>query len=67
MRKCRASDIIAVIRSSPRMAFHDFRERVRELCEEAAACGSESEASGLARQIQMMHERIEELRGALPR
>ena len=43
-----------------------FEERVREMCEQAAACGSEIEAIGLVRQLQsMMHERVEELRGNL--
>jgi hypothetical protein len=43
-----------------------FEERVRELCKQVAACNSEIEAIGLARQLQsLVHERIEGLRGNL--
>jgi hypothetical protein len=43
-----------------------FEERVRQLCEQAAAAGSETEAIELARQAQsLIHDRIEELRGNL--
>jgi hypothetical protein len=43
-----------------------FEERVRQLCEQAAAAGSETEAIELARQAQsLIHDRIEGLRGNL--
>jgi hypothetical protein len=43
-----------------------FEECIRELCEQAAACASETGAVELARQLRsLMHERVEELRGNL--
>ena len=43
-----------------------FEQRVRQLCEQVAACASETEAIELTRQLQpLMHERIEILRGNL--
>jgi hypothetical protein len=43
-----------------------FEERVRQLCEQAAAAGSETEAIDLVRQAQsLIHDRIEGLRGNL--
>jgi hypothetical protein len=43
-----------------------FEERVRQLCEQVAASGSEAEAIELSRELQsLIHERIEVLRGKL--
>lgn len=44
-----------------------FAERVRKLCEQSVASGSEAEAVALVRQLRsLMHERAEELRRSIP-
>jgi len=44
-----------------------FEERIRELCEQVTASGSEVEVVALVRQLRsLMHERTEELRRTIP-
>ena len=50
-----------------RTCFMTFEERIRELCGQITASGSEAEAVDLVRQLRsLMHERAEELRCAIP-
>jgi hypothetical protein len=65
VRQCRVSGIVVFVQ--PGSYFMSFEERIRELCGQVAASGSEAEAVVLVLQLRsLMHERAEELRRTIP-